>query len=465
MHLKTLAVTALATLACAGTATAAQAPTLGAPTTFKAGQTTPVDIAGNHLHHGQTIRKGTRLLRWKVTMHGASNARVTLSLPGRHEARRPRHPRPPEDHLQGRQGLVVRAPHDQGAVLRRPRRREPRRRDGPHLRALQGLSADRCGRRAGAGAPARCQLGTGLMSRCSPPPRPARRRARARRSACASCAAPYTARPCRTLASCRASRIPTRSTSSPRTPTATRCCRSSRPARGRPTGPSATASSASSAPTCATRRDGQMVATYPTLAGRPVVIELTYEVAPPQSVRRLLAPAQPDRGARRRHAQHARARRHRLARVASPRLARPGRRRRPLARRSVVGAGGLARVRRAEEPVEARVAGRRVAHDDALAAQRLGDLALERELDDRHVVAGAAVVAIGQRAAVEDVVAVAAADEVGRAAAEDDVVAGAAVGDAVAELVGVLARGDLRAAADDVVAGAAEDGAVGAATC
>jgi len=31
-------------------------------------------------------------------------------------------------------------------------------------------------------------------------------------------------------------------------------------------------------------RDGQMVATYPTLEGRPVVIELTYEVAPPQSV-------------------------------------------------------------------------------------------------------------------------------------------------------------------------------------
>jgi hypothetical protein len=27
-----------------------------------------------------------------------------------------------------------------------------------------------------------------------------------------------------------------------------------------------------------------MVATYPSLEGRPVVIELTYEVAPPQSV-------------------------------------------------------------------------------------------------------------------------------------------------------------------------------------
>jgi len=81
MQLKALTITALATLACAGSAAAAQAPTLGAPTVFKAGQTTPVDIAGNDLHQGQTIRKGTRLLRWKVTMHGKSNARVTLSCP------------------------------------------------------------------------------------------------------------------------------------------------------------------------------------------------------------------------------------------------------------------------------------------------------------------------------------------------------------------------------------------------
>ena len=81
MHLRALTITALATLACAVPAAAAQAPTLGAPTTFKAGQATPVDIAGNHLHHGQTIRKGTRLLRWKVTMHGKSNARVKLSCP------------------------------------------------------------------------------------------------------------------------------------------------------------------------------------------------------------------------------------------------------------------------------------------------------------------------------------------------------------------------------------------------
>jgi hypothetical protein len=81
MHLKTIAISTIATLAVAATAAAAQAPTLGPPTTFKAGQATPVDIAGNHLHQGQTIRKGTRLLRWKVTMHGASNARVTLTCP------------------------------------------------------------------------------------------------------------------------------------------------------------------------------------------------------------------------------------------------------------------------------------------------------------------------------------------------------------------------------------------------
>ena len=81
MHLKILATAAIATLAVAATAAAAQAPTLGPPTTFKAGEATPVAIAGNHLHQGQTIRKGTRLLRWKVTMHGASNARVALSCP------------------------------------------------------------------------------------------------------------------------------------------------------------------------------------------------------------------------------------------------------------------------------------------------------------------------------------------------------------------------------------------------
>lgn len=81
MPRKTLIAALLASLVCAASASAAQAPTVGPVKVFKAGQTTPVDIAGNHLHQGATIRKGTRLLRWKVTMHGASDARVTLSCP------------------------------------------------------------------------------------------------------------------------------------------------------------------------------------------------------------------------------------------------------------------------------------------------------------------------------------------------------------------------------------------------
>ena len=69
----------LASLAVAGTASAAQAPTLGPVTILKAGQTTPIDVAGNNLRQGATIRKGTELRRWRVTMHGKSNANVTLS--------------------------------------------------------------------------------------------------------------------------------------------------------------------------------------------------------------------------------------------------------------------------------------------------------------------------------------------------------------------------------------------------
>jgi hypothetical protein len=69
---------ALASLSIAGSATAAQAPSVGPVTIIKAGQTTPVDIAGNDLHQGATIRRGTELRRWKVTMHGPSNANVTL---------------------------------------------------------------------------------------------------------------------------------------------------------------------------------------------------------------------------------------------------------------------------------------------------------------------------------------------------------------------------------------------------
>lgn len=81
MPRKILIAVLLTSLVCAASASAAQAPTVGPVKVFKAGQKTPVDIAGNDLHHGATIRKGTRLLRWKVTMHGASNARVTLSCP------------------------------------------------------------------------------------------------------------------------------------------------------------------------------------------------------------------------------------------------------------------------------------------------------------------------------------------------------------------------------------------------
>ena len=69
----------VASLAIAATASAAQAPTLGPVTIIKAGQKAPVDIAGNDLDQGATIRKGTELRRWRVTMHGASKAPVTLS--------------------------------------------------------------------------------------------------------------------------------------------------------------------------------------------------------------------------------------------------------------------------------------------------------------------------------------------------------------------------------------------------
>jgi len=76
---KILIAGALASLAIAGTASAAQAPTLGPVTIIKAGQTTPIDVAGNNLHQGAKIRKGTELRRWLVTMHGASNANVKLN--------------------------------------------------------------------------------------------------------------------------------------------------------------------------------------------------------------------------------------------------------------------------------------------------------------------------------------------------------------------------------------------------
>jgi hypothetical protein len=79
MFRATLATTAVAALALASAAAAAPAPTLGPVTIFKAGQKTPIQVAGNHLKAGATIRKGTELRRWPVTMHGASSAPVTLS--------------------------------------------------------------------------------------------------------------------------------------------------------------------------------------------------------------------------------------------------------------------------------------------------------------------------------------------------------------------------------------------------
>ena len=79
MFRKALITAGLASLALAGTASAGEAPTLGPVSIIKAGQTTPVDVAGNHLQQGARIPKGTELRRWPVTMHGPSRASVTLS--------------------------------------------------------------------------------------------------------------------------------------------------------------------------------------------------------------------------------------------------------------------------------------------------------------------------------------------------------------------------------------------------
>jgi hypothetical protein len=57
------------------------APLLGFPVIRKAGQRSPVDIAGNHLHRGDTIRKGTQLVRWSVTLLGRSSAYLRLDCP------------------------------------------------------------------------------------------------------------------------------------------------------------------------------------------------------------------------------------------------------------------------------------------------------------------------------------------------------------------------------------------------
>jgi hypothetical protein len=60
---------------------AASAPTVSAPKVFNAGEKTPVDVAGNHLRAGATIRKGEKLLRWQVTLNGANNSVITLRAP------------------------------------------------------------------------------------------------------------------------------------------------------------------------------------------------------------------------------------------------------------------------------------------------------------------------------------------------------------------------------------------------
>ncbi len=76
---KITATAAVLAIAGPGTAIAAQPPTLGPPTIIKAGKKSPIDVAGNDLPQGAAIRKGTELRRWLVTMHGLSDASVTLS--------------------------------------------------------------------------------------------------------------------------------------------------------------------------------------------------------------------------------------------------------------------------------------------------------------------------------------------------------------------------------------------------
>jgi hypothetical protein len=56
-------------------------PTLGTATIIAAGQRSPIDVGGNHLHQGDTIARGTQLVRWSVTMHGDRMATVTLTCP------------------------------------------------------------------------------------------------------------------------------------------------------------------------------------------------------------------------------------------------------------------------------------------------------------------------------------------------------------------------------------------------
>lgn len=66
---------------CRDTSIAPMIPFVGFPVTRKAGQTSPVDVAGNHLHQGAKIRSATQLLRFPVIMRGRSDAYQTLFCP------------------------------------------------------------------------------------------------------------------------------------------------------------------------------------------------------------------------------------------------------------------------------------------------------------------------------------------------------------------------------------------------
>ncbi|MEA2153943.1 MAG: hypothetical protein QOE11_83 [Solirubrobacteraceae bacterium] len=77
----TAALALTAALAVPAGALAAAPPTIGPPTVIHAGQKTPIDVGGNHLHQHDVIRRGTELVRWPVVMHGASKALVTLACP------------------------------------------------------------------------------------------------------------------------------------------------------------------------------------------------------------------------------------------------------------------------------------------------------------------------------------------------------------------------------------------------
>jgi len=77
----TAALTLTAAFAVPAAALAAEAPTIGPPTIIPAGQKTPIDVGGNHLHQHDIIRQGTELVRWPVTMHGKSRAVIALTCP------------------------------------------------------------------------------------------------------------------------------------------------------------------------------------------------------------------------------------------------------------------------------------------------------------------------------------------------------------------------------------------------